>query len=324
MINKLLQYCLTIWAVLTLNFFLPRMIPGNPLAQLDTVEGLPVALSQEQRDQITAYYGLDQPLPTQYARYIRGLAHGDLGWSISYNAPVSDVLIGRLKWTALVVGASTVLYVLLGIALGGLSAWHHHRIIDKVILLGGSALGALPSFFVGMLLVMLFAVRLRWLPLSGARSATSLGATGGAYLGDIARHMILPVMALVLTSVGQVSYLTRNALVQVLGQGYITAARARGLRERSLLVRHALPNALLPVVAFVALRLGFIAMGAVMIETTFAFPGIGLAIVEASTSRDYAMLQGAFAVVTVSIIVANIIGDLLQHVIDPRLRRPVQ
>jgi len=324
MINKLLQYGLTIWAVLTLNFFLPRMIPGNPLAQLDTVEGLPVALSQEQRDQIIAYYGLDQPLHTQYFQYMRGLVNGDLGWSISYNAPVSDVLVGRLKWTLLVVGAATVLYVLLGILLGGISAWHHHRPVDRIILIGGSALGSLPSFFMGMLLVMLFAVRLRWLPLSGARSAQSLGATGGATVRDVVRHMILPVLALVLTSVGQVAYLTRNALLQVLGQGYITAARAKGLRERSLLMRHALPNALLPVVAFVAMRLGFIAMGAVMIETTFAYPGIGLAIVQASTSRDYAMLQGAFAVVTVSIIVANIVGDLLQYVIDPRLRRPIQ
>jgi len=324
MISKLVQYGLTILAVLTLNFFLPRMIPGNPLAQLDTVEGLPVALSQEQRDQIIAYYGLDQPLHAQYTRYIRGLVKGDLGWSISYNAPVGDVLIGRLKWTALVVGASTVLYVLLGILLGGISAWYHHRIVDKVILMGGTALGALPSFFVGMLLVMLFAVRLRWLPLGGAQSAALLAATGVAQARDIVRHMILPVLALVLTSVGQVSYLTRNALIQVLSQGYITAARAKGLREQTLLLRHALPNAMLPVLAFVAMRVGFIAMGAVMIETTFAYPGIGLAIVEASTSRDYAMLQGTFAVVTVSIIIANIIGDLLQHAIDPRLRRPVQ
>ena len=175
-----------------------------------------------------------------------------------------------------------------------------------------------------MLLVLLFAVRLRWLPLSGAQSAALLGATGSAHVRDIIRHMILPVLALVLTSVGQVSYLTRNALIQVLGQGYITAARAKGLHERRLLFRHALPNAMLPVVAFVAMRFGFIAMGAVMIETTFAYPGIGLAIVEASTSRDYAMLQGTFAMVTVSIIFANAIADLLQYLIDPRLRRPVQ
>jgi len=324
MINKLLQYGLTIWAVLTLNFVLPRMIPGNPLAQLDTVEGLPVALSQAQRDQIIAYYGLDQPLHTQYIQYMRGLAHGDMGWSINYNAPVNDVLVGRLKWTLLVVGASTVLYVLLGIVLGGLSAWHHHRTVDKIILIGGSALGALPSFFLGMLLVMLFAVRLRWLPLSGAQSAALLEATGSEHIRDIVRHMVLPVTALVITSVGQVTYLTRNALIQVLGQGYITAARAKGLHERRLLFRHALPNAMLPVVAFVAMRFGFIAMGAVMIETTFAYPGIGMAIVEASTSRDYALLQGTFAVVTLSIIAANIIADLLQHIIDPRLRRPAQ
>ena len=144
MINKLLQYGLTVWAVLTFNFFLPRMIPGNPLAQLDTVEGLPVALSQAQRDQIIAYYGLDQPLHTQYIHYMQGLVRGDLGWSISYNAPVAEVLMGRLKWTLLVVGAATVLYVLLGILLGGVSAWCHHGVLDKIILIGGSGLGRCP------------------------------------------------------------------------------------------------------------------------------------------------------------------------------------
>jgi len=318
---KLAQYALTVWAVMTLNFFLPRMIPGNPLAQLDTVEGLPVALSQAQREQIIAYYGLDQPLHTQYFSYLCGLARGNLGWSIAYNAPVAEVLLGRLKWTLLVVGVATALYVLLGAVLGCVSAWNHHTLLDKVILIGTSSAGALPSFFVGMLLVLVFAARLGWLPMSGAQSAAQLNATGLVRMRDIVRHMVLPVLALVLTHVGQMSYLTRNALIQVFGQSYISVARAKGLRERRLLLGHALPNALLPVISFVAMRFGFMPMGAVMIETTFAYPGIGMAIVEASVSRDYALLQGAFAVVTVSIITANVLADLLQILIDPRLSR---
>ncbi len=307
---KILQYAFTIWIVLTLNFALPRLIPGNPLAELDNPQGLPIPLSEEQRQRLMAYYGLDKPLLRQYGDYLAGLVRADLGWSISYNAPVLVVLGGRLRW----------LYVLLGVLLGSLSAWHQRRLSDGLLLTITSIAGSFPSFFLAMLLIVLFGVKLGLLPLGGAQSPNLLNAPRMARNLDLLRHAILPVLTLLLTNVGEVYYLTRNSMVQTLGDTYITVARAKGLREREVQLRHVLPNALLPIITLVALRFGFLVMGAVMVETTFAYPGIGSAIVEASVSRDYPLLQGAFALVMVSIMGANLLADLLHGLLDPRIR----
>ncbi|HOQ98664.1 MAG TPA: ABC transporter permease [Anaerolineae bacterium] len=318
---KTVQFALTVWLVLTLNFLLPRLMPGNPLADLDNPLGAPVPLSQEARARIMAYYGLDQPLPIQYQNYLRGLARGDLGWSIYYKAPVGHVLVGRLRWTLGLVGVATVLYVGLGVVLGAVSAWQRGSALDQGLLLTTFATGAFPAFFLAMLLIVLFAVKLKWLPLGGAQSVALLLAPWPQRTVDIARHMVLPVLALLLTSLADVYYLTRNSLGQVLGEGYITVARAKGLRERTLLFRHALPNALLPVVTLASLRLGTIVMGAMLVEVTFAYPGIGQAIYEASIARDYPLLQGAFLVTMLSIMAANLLADGLYGLLDPRVRR---
>lgn len=320
MISKLLQYALTIWAVLTINFMLPRMIPGDPLAEFNDPQGLPVPLSEEQRVRIMAYYGLDKPVMVQYRDYLVGLCHGDLGWSISYNAPVLGILLGRLQWTLLLVGVATIIYVILGVILGSLAAWYHGGWLDRTLVGITAATGSFPSFFLALLLIIFFGVKLHWLPLGGARSATALSAPYAARCLDIVRHMVLPVVALVLTQVGDICYLTRNAMVQTLGDMYITVAHAKGLRRGYILFRHVLPNALLPIVTWVAMRLGFMVMGAVMVETTFAYPGIGTAIVDASTGRDYPLLQGAFAIVMVAVMGANLLADLLNARLDPRAR----
>jgi len=278
-------------------------------------------LSSEQRERLMAYYGLDKPVHVQYRDYFAGLLKGDLGWSIAYNAPVVQVLLGRMRWTLLLVGTATAIYVFLGVVLGSLSAWYHGRPLDSVLLIGASVTGAFPAFFMGLLLIVLFGVTLGWLPLGAAQSPAALSAPPLERTLDIGVHMILPVVALVLSNLGQVYYVTRNSLVQTLGEGYITVARAKGLSEQATLFRHALPNALLPIVSLVALRLGFMVMGAVMVENTFAYPGIGSAVVEASYSRDYPLLQGAFALVTLSIMAANASADALHGILDPRVRR---
>lgn len=317
---KILQYAFTIWIVLTLNFALPRLIPGNPLAELDDPQGLPIPLSEEQRQRLMAYYGLEKPLLQQYGDYLVGLLRADLGWSILYNAPVLVVLGRRLLWTLPLVGTATALYILLGVLLGSLSAWYQRRFSDGLLLTTTSIAGSFPSFFLAMLLIVLFGVKLKLLPLGGAQSPNLLDAPKMARSLDLIRHAILPVLTLLLTNVGEVYYLTRNSVVQTLGDTYITVARAKGLRERDVQLRHVLPNALLPIITLVALRFGFLVMGAVMVETTFAYPGIGSALVEASVSRDYPLLQGAFALVMVSIMGANLLADLLYGLLDPRIR----
>jgi peptide/nickel transport system permease protein len=308
--------------VLSLNFLLPRMIPGNPLAQLDNPQAMPMPLSEEQRAAIMAYYGLDKPLAAQYVDYLVALARGDLGWSISYKAPVIQVLAARLRWTLLLVGVATVLYVALGLVLGAISAWRRGSALDSGLLAVTLWLGSFPPYVLAMLLIVLLAVNARVLPLGGARSALLLTAPWHVRALDVARHMVLPVMALVLTSTAEVYYLTRSALVQVLGDAYITVARAKGLSERHVLYRHALPNALLPVVSLIGMRLGHLVMGAMMVEVTFAYPGMGAVIVEASISRDYPLLQGAFLVTMLSVMGANLLADALYGVLDPRVRAP--
>jgi peptide/nickel transport system permease protein len=321
MAAKTAQYVFTIWLVLTLNFALPRLIPGNPLAELDNPQGLPIPLSEDQRLRLMAYYGLDKPLAQQYGDYLTGLLHADLGWSISYNAPVLAVLLGRLRWTLPLVGVATLLYVSLGILLGSYSAWHRKRAADGLLLTVTSVAGSFPAFFLAMLLIIVFGVKLKLLPLGAAQSPLYLDKPWLEHSWDLIRHAVLPILTLVLTNVGEVYYLTRNAMLQTLGDTYITVARAKGLAERWIRLRHVLPNALLPIISLVAMRFGFLIMGAVMVETTFAYPGIGSAIVEASTSRDYPLLQGAFALIMVSVMGANLLADILQGLLDPRIRR---
>jgi len=319
--HKVAQFLLTVWLVLTLNFLLPRLMPGHPLADLDNPLASPLPLSQEARTRILAYYGLDRPLAVQYRDYLLGLMRGDLGWSIYYNAPVGQVLVGRLRWTLALVGGATLLYLLLGGLVGAVSAWHRGSVLDQTLLVATFGAGAFPPFFLAVLLILFFGVRLKWLPLGGAQSVTLLEGPWSRRAADVARHMALPVLALVLTNLADVYYLTRNSLVQVLGEGYITVARAKGLAERMLLFRHALPNALLPVVTLAALRLGSVVMGAMLVEVAFAYPGIGLAISEASAARDYPLLQGAFLVTMLSIMAANLVAEGLYVLLDPRVRR---
>lgn len=314
------QVALTMWLVLTLNFLLPRLMPGDPLAELDNPQGLPTPLSPEARERIRGYYGLERPLGEQYRAYLTGLARGDLGWSLSYNAPVARVLAGRLRWTLALVGVATALYLALGVVLGAASAWRRGALLDRALLVGSAVSGSVPAFFLALLLILLLGVRLRWLPLGGAQSVALLGAPWPRRAADIARHMVLPVLALVLTNVGDVAYVARNALAQVLGEGFITVARAKGLPERALLWRHALPNALLPVVSLAALRLGAVVMGAMLVEVAFAYPGMGQAIYQASMARDYPLLQGAFLVTMLTTMGANLLADALYGALDPRLR----
>ncbi len=320
---KVLQYAFTMWVILTLNFALPRLIPGNPLAELDNPQGLPIPLSGEQRMRLMAYYGLDKPLWRQYIDYLAGFIRADWGWSISYNAPVLVILIRRLRWTIPLVGTSFILYVALGVALGNFSAWHRRRFSDGLLLTLMSVTGAFPTFFLAMLLIVLFGVKLKLLPLGGAQSPLALSKPWLTRNLDLIRHAILPTTTLILANIGEIYYLTRNAMIQTLGEMYISVARAKGLGERRVRLRHALPNALLPIITLITLRFGFLVMGAVMVETTFAYPGIGSVIVEANTSRDYPLLQGAFALIMLSVMGANLLADLLYGLLDPRIRRNV-
>jgi peptide/nickel transport system permease protein len=313
------QYALVLWVALTLNFTLPRLAPGDPLRYLLGDEAN--ALSPAQRSRVLTELGLDRPLPEQYAYYIADLFRGDLGTSVRFGRPVGEVLADRLPWTVLLVLPALILSTVVGTALGALAAWKRGQTPDVGLLVGMLVLDSLPGFWIGMLLIAVFAVQLGWLPAFGAVPLT--GADGPLAFGaEVARRLVLPVATITLATVGGVFLLARAAMLTTLGEDYVLMAEAKGLHERKVVLRHALRNALQPVYTNVALRLGALASGAVVVETVFSYPGLGRLIYESVLARDYPLLQGAFLLVSVGVIAANLLADLTYPLLDPRVRRP--
>lgn len=315
--GRALQYLLVFIVAVTLNFLLPRFMPGNPLALIAGVDvGL---LSPEQRAQVIANAGLDQPLFAQYFAYWGDLFRLDFGFSFRQNRPIIDMIAERLPWTLLITGASLGVSALIGVVLGAASAWRRGRPTDVGMLSLMIALESLPSFWLGMLLVSIFAVQLGWLPSFGA--ITPAGRLDGMdAILDVVSHAILPVLTLSVLSVPGVYLTMRYSMLSVLGEDFIRTARAKGASERRVLFRHVARNALAPVVTVLALRLGYAFGGTVVIETVFSYPGLGRLVFESVSGRDYPVMQATFLVFTVAVLLANLLADLLYPLLDPRTR----
>ncbi len=297
-------------------------MPGDPLSFLtgDPSMDMPIVLDEEARARLLAYYGLDKPLLQQFTDYMHNILHGDLGWSIYFNAPVSEILIGRLKWTLLLLGTATALYMSLGILLGAISAWNRGKKRDVGLLVSLLSIGSFPPFFLGMLLIILFGVNLQLFPIFGAQTPFMRYSSPLDEASDILYHLVLPVTTLVICYIGDVYLLMRNSMLNVIGEDYIVTARAKGLSEWYILRKHAMKNALLPITTMIALRVGFMISGMIFVETVFAYPGVGRLLFDAVTYRDYPLLQGAFLVITLVIIAANFVADMIYVRLDPRLQ----
>lgn len=314
---RLGRYALILWVALTLNFLLPRLMPGTPLALL---AGADVAeLSGDQRARLLADQGLDRPLVVQYVHYVADLARGDLGHSFQRGAPVLAVLGARLPWTLLLTATSQALAIAIGFGLGVVAAWHHRRGTDVGVISAVMLLESLPVFWVGMLLLALFAVQLPLFPSFGAVTPW-LALDGADWLRDVARHLVLPAATLTMASVSSTFLTARSAATLALAEPFVAAARARGLRGRRVLLTHVVPNALLPVVTAAAMNVAFAIGGATLVETVFSYPGLGRLIYESVVSRDFPMLQGAFLLTTVIVVLTNLALDLAYPWLDPRLR----
>jgi peptide/nickel transport system permease protein len=315
-----LQYAVVLFAAICLNFALPRLAPGDAVDYLFPPEQAG-AISPEQRAQVLSEFGLDEPLPTQFGRYLAGIARGDLLLSVRYGRPVVDVLAERIGWTVLLVGTAVVLATLIGTFLGFRSAWRRGTAGDSGVLTGVMFVDALPPFFIGMLLLLVFSVQLGWLPTFGAQPTTS--AEGAALLLEVGRRLLLPLATLTLASIGPIYLVARSALLGELREDYVLMAEAKGLSARAVR-RHAERNALLPVSTVVLIGLGTLVGGAAVVETVFSYPGLGQLIYESVLARDYPVLQGAFLLLAVGVILANFLNDLLYPLLDPRVRRPVE
>ena len=306
------QYVVVLWVALTVNFALPRIAPGSPVQYLLGGEGN--TLSAARQAEILGRYGLDEPVLTQYGRYWMDLVRLDLGTSVRYGQPVVDVVTERLGWTLLLIGTATLLSALLAVTAGTVAAWKRGSVRDTGTIVAVLALEAMPSFWVGLILVAVFAAHLGWFPTIGA---ISFAGRGG--IGDVAHHLVLPVASLVLTESGSVFLLARGSLLTTLGEDYALMAEAKGASARRVVFRHGLRNALLPVWTGVAVDVGRRLGGVVVVETVFAYPGLGRAIYESVLARDYPLLQGGFLMITLSVVAANLLADLLYPLLDPRI-----
>jgi peptide/nickel transport system permease protein len=315
--RKLPQYVLIIVVLASANFALPRLMPGDPVLVLlgeDAGRLPPEAIAAEKAD-----LGLDQPLLTQYGRYMSGLIHGDLGYSFRHRRDVSTLLRERLPWTILMVGTAIVISTILGVALAAFAVWRRGRRRDTASIAICTFLESIPAFWLGLLLLIWFGANLKLLPLFGSVSVDK--TTGLARAGDVLLHLILPATTLVLASVGATFLLARASLLGVVRDDYVLVARAKGLREQTIAFRHALPVASLPIVTSVLLRVGSVTGGAVIIERVFSYRGAGTLLLEASFGRDYPVLQGCLFVLTLLVVGVNFVGDLLYPRLDPRVRR---
>jgi peptide/nickel transport system permease protein len=317
--SRLVTYLVTLWVVLTLNFVLPRLLPGDPLSALLDPESSDYVFEPEVRASLEAYYGLDRPPLAQYAAYLRGAFTGDLGRSIRFNRPVIELIAAHLPWTLLLVGTALTLASLFGLLGGAEAAWKRGAAADRLLTAVSVLAGNAPVYFVGMMLLIILGAELGWLPLAGGRTPFAHYESAVKAAADVGRHLILPTLTLTLSLMGIEFLLVRNTMVGVLGEDFMLVVRAKGLKPRRLKWGHALRNALLPFVAHLAAHAALAITGAVFIETLFQYPGMGRLIFEAVGARDYPVIQGVFLVVAVVVLTANLLADWLNGSLDPRI-----
>ncbi len=316
LLRLLIRYTLLAIGVVLLTFFIPRLLPGNPLS-FSAGEGMDLAvpLSAASREQLQAYYHLDQPMGYQLLSYLGDLAHGDLGWSISRPAPVAAMLLDRLPWTLGLLLVSLLISAVLGTALGIAAGWFPGGLRDRLLVSVTAALSAIPEFLIAISLLLLFAIGLGWFPLLGGRSAFvdyggEVGGWGRQVL-DVAWHLSLPAATLVLASSAGFVLVARDATAGIRSEPWIAVARAKGLRERQIALNHVLPNVALPLLTFLGLRVGAVLGGALVVERVFSVPGLGLLAHQAIRARDYPVLQALFLLSSLGVLAANFGVELL-------------
>lgn len=311
--NRLIAFAI----ILTLNFILPRMMPGDPLQAIYGQEAL-LAMTPQLEAELVARFSLDQSMGQQFAAYILALLSGDLGHSYYYNQEVLAVILDFLPWTLLLTGTALVISTLAGLILGIESGYRRGRGTDKMLLAGLIFLSGFPDFFMGILLLLIFGVVLGMVPLSGA--LTPYSGLGGLPLAlDITHHLLAPLAALVLVRVTSSYLLTRNTMITTLQENFILAARAKGCSEGQIKYKHAGRNSLLPVVTATGLLIPHLITGALFVEIVFSYPGVGWLLYNSLLTRDYPLIQGILLMVTVAVLAANLLVDLLYSKLDPRV-----
>jgi peptide/nickel transport system permease protein len=329
LLRKLGFAAATLAAVLVFNFLLFRILPGDPVKLIIHSP----RMTREAQERIRSSFGLDKPLwldverlkegdvvgalDSQFTTYLGNLFRGELGISFASRQDVSQMLSERVWRTVVLVLAGDVIAIFLGMALGMVAAWRRGTRLDAGILLGALFSWALPTFFLGIILLILARGRL---PVGGMVTPGLRPEDGLTYWLDVGRHLVLPTITMAIVYTGEYVLIMRSGVMEVLAEDYILTAKAKGLSTLRILRTHALKNAMLPMVTMIALTFGYTVGGAIQVETVFSWPGIGRLMYEAVQKRDYPVLQGTFLLLAVSVIVANLVADLLYSALDPRVK----
>jgi peptide/nickel transport system permease protein len=314
--KRVIGSLVTLLFVVVFNFFLFRVVQADPVGSLFRGRNL----TDQQRIALTKQFGLEGSKGHQFVKYLEQTAKFNLGRSYTSNQPVSAE-IGRRAWpTIALVGIATVLSTVFGVLIGIVAAWRRGTATDYASTTFTMATYSMPDFWLGILLLSAFAVALGWFPVGGITDPTS-AATGVSKLLDEARHIVLPALTLTLAYLGEYALVMRSSLLDTMREDYLVLARAKGLRDTLVRNRHAVPNALLPVVTLIAINFGFVLSGAIAVETIFSWPGLGLSTFEAiNQGPDLPMLEGLFLVFSASVIFFNLLADLAYAYLDPRVR----
>lgn len=314
--RKIVHLVLTLLAVIATNFAIFHLMPGDPVTHIARGQHL----DADAIARLRSFYGLDRPLSSQFLTYLQNLAHGDLGFSYSYSSPVGPIVLKALGNTLILVTVSTVLVIVLGVLIGVFAATRRGTKTDGGLVIGSLVFWSLPTFWVGMLLIFVFAVMLDWLPIAGMYTADAIYPNVFSRIADLARHLVLPTVAMVFVDIAQFVLISRSSLLATLAEDFMTTARAKGLAARRVLWRHGVPNALLPVVTATSLYASATVGGTIQVETVFSWPGMGQLIYLSVIRRDYPVMEACFLIFAVVVVLANFASDLMYRILDPRVR----
>lgn len=314
LVRRLVQAIPLLMGVVIITFVLIHLAPGDPLNVLAGDGGSPSYYAE-----MRARFGLDRSIPEQLGRYLLAILSGDFGYSFSYQQPVLEVIWSRVPATLLLMGTALLISTVVGVGLGVLVATRPHSWLDYLVTAFTSCFYSVPVFWLGQLLILVFAVGLNLFPVAGMISERD-SYTGFRQVLDVLQHLALPSLTLALSYLALTTRLTRTSLREALMEDYIRTAQAKGLSGRRVVWRHALRNALLPLLTLIGGEIGLLITGAALTETIFAWPGLGRLLLDASLQRDYPLLMAFFILVSISVILTNLLTDLLYTALDPRVR----
>ncbi len=320
-LRRLVLFVITLWVALTVNFFIPRLMPGNPAeAMMARFRG---RVNPDALKALEAAFGINtqQPVTVQYFQYLGNTLTGHFGTSLTFfPQPVSTVILQALPWTLGLVGVTTVIAFIAGTLIGLVAGWRRGGVLDSLLPPVFVITGALPFFWVGLLLILLFSVTLNVLPNEGAYDVTLTPSLSPEFIGSVLSHAILPAVTILIVSIGGWILTMRNNVVTTVADDYIRMARAKGLSNTTIMYGYAARNAVLPNLAGFAMSLGFVVSGSILVEYTFNYPGIGYMLLQAVDNQDYPLMQAMFVMITVTVLVAVLICDFLTVLLDPRAR----